>query len=529
MWRKFLRVSKTAPTERRPPRRRVRGMPVRALLVAVVLFVSGCSVGPDYVRPTAPTAPAFSGDSEQEGWKTAEPRDEIARGTWWEIYGDPELNQLEEQVAAANQNLFASEAQFRQAVAVVEAARSSWYPQAAIGFSMARARQSDNLFGNLGGSGNTVNDFSMPISVAWEPDLWGRVRRNVESQTAGAQASAADIASTQLSLQATLAADYFQLRTIDADRALLDRSAAAFEYSLKLTQSRFAGGVASRADVAQAQTQLETTQAQAIDLGVQRAQLEHAIAVLVGVPASGFSVPVRALDTTPPSLPVGVPSELLERRPDVAAAERLAASANAQIGVALSAYYPIVTLSASGGLELGLLDWLQWPSRFWSAGPSISETIYDGGLRAAQTAQARAAFDANVALYRQSVLAAFQEVEDNLAALRILANESRVLDEAVAAARDSEQLTTNRYKEGTVSYLDVVITQTTALNNERTAVDVLGRRMVASVNLVQALGGGWDASGLPTGKDMRADVNVLGIGIPCSADGKSGDERAAAP
>lgn len=465
--------------------------------------MSGCTVGPDYVRPTAPSAAEYK---EADGWKPAQPRDDALRGAWWEIYGDPVLNDLEAQANDANQNLLAAEAQFRQARAMVWSARSGYYPNAAIGFSFNRARQSENLFSNLGGSGNEVSDLSMPISIAWEPDVWGRIRRSVESSTASAQASAADVAAARLSINGELAADYFQLRALDAERQLLDSSTAAFEKSLALTQSRYENGVASRVDVAQAQTQLDSTRAQAIDIGVQRAQLEHAIAVLVGMPASSFRIDAAPLTETPPPVPVGVPSELLERRPDVAAAERLAASANAQIGIAVSAYYPTITLSASGGFESSdVSKWLIWPSRFWSVGPSVSETIFDGGLRSAQTAQARASFDASVASYRQSVLAAFQEVEDNLAALRILAEESSVQDAAVSAAEDSVRLTTNRYKEGTASYLDVVVTQTAALNNERVAVDLLGRRMVASARLIQALGGGWDASDLPSPDQLRAD------------------------
>ena len=476
----------------------------RSYLVAVaaVLLLSGCTVGPDYVRPSAPSAPAYK---DMEGWKPAQPQDEALRGAWWEIYGDAELSALEVRAIDANQNLLLAEAQFRQARAMVWSARSAYYPSAAIGVSFSRSRQSENLFGNLGGSGGKVNDYAMPLSVAWEPDVWGRIRRSVESSTANAQASAADVAATRLSLSGELAADYFQLRALDAQRQLLDENTAAFERSLTLTQSRYENGVASRVDVAQAQTQLESTRAQAIDLGVQRAQLEDAIAVLVGTPASSFGIEEAPLAETPPQVPVGLPSELLERRPDVASAERLAASANAQIGIAVSAYYPTITLSASGGFESSdLSKWLVWPSRFWSVGPSVSETIFDGGFRSAQTAQARAAFDASVATYRQSVLAAFQEVEDNLAALRILEQESSVQDAAVSAALDSVRLTTNRYKEGTVSYLDVVVTQTAALDNERVAVDLRGRRMVASVRLIQALGGGWDASDLPSAKQLRA-------------------------
>lgn len=475
---------------------------LRPLLALSALWLVGCAVGPDYQRPSAPMTDAFR---ETDGWKSAAPADALRRGAWWEVYGDPQLDALEPRVSVSNQDLLAAEAQFRQARALVGAARAAFFPQAAVGVSFSRSHQSGTLHNNLGGSGTDVADYAMPLSVSWDLDLWGRIRRNVESNEASAQAAAADVESARLSLQAELAADYFQLRSVDADRAILDVAIAVFERSLALTQSRYDGGVASRGDVAQAQTQLESTRAQAIDLGVQRAALEHAIAVLMGEPPARFSLPPLPLDAEPPAIPAGVPSQLLERRPDVAAAERSMAAANAQIGVAISAYYPTVTLSASGGFESSHIDeWFTWPSRFYSVGPTVSETIYDGGFRAAQTAAARAQYDDTVAGYRQSVLTAFQQVEDNLAALRILAQEAAVTAAAVDAARQSVALTTNRYKEGNVSYLDVVVTQAAALNNERADNDVRGRRMVASVRLIQALGGGWDAATLPTAAQLTA-------------------------
>jgi NodT family efflux transporter outer membrane factor (OMF) lipoprotein len=481
----------------------LRSMRRSLAALAAVTLLAGCAVGPDYQRPEAPMTASFK---EVDGWKAAQPADEAHRGDWWDVYGDPQLAALEQQVDVSNQNLLAAEAQFRQARAMVGAARSAYFPRAAIGVSFSRSHQSGNLFNNLGGSGKDVSDYAMPLSLTWEIDLWGRIRRNVESNVASAQAAAADVESARLSLQAELASDYFQLRSIDADRAIFEDSIVAFERSLKLTRSRYEGGVASRDDVAQAQTLLESTRAQAIDLGVQRAQLENAIAVLMGVPPATFSLPAMPLTQEPPPIPVGVPSQLLERRPDVASAERQVASANAQIGVAIAAYYPTVTLSADGGFESShISDWLTWPSRFWSVGPTVSETVYDGGLRASQTEAARAAYDGTVADYRQSVLSAFQQVEDNMAALRILEQEAAVTAIAVAAARQSVDLTTNRYKEGTASYLDVVVTQTAALNNERNAVDVRGRRMTASVQLIQALGGGWDRDVLPTADDLARD------------------------
>jgi NodT family efflux transporter outer membrane factor (OMF) lipoprotein len=477
-------------------RRSVRRL---GFIVAILVVAAGCTVGPRYVRPDVITPPAYK---EMEGWKTAQPADAVLHGAWWEMFGDPQLAELEAQVVVTNQTLRAAEAQFRQARAIVQAARSAYFPTLTIGIGYTRSRQPALV---SGGSGATVaamtsehSTFILPLDASWEPDLWGRVRRSVESTGASAQATAADVETSRLSLQAELATDYFLLRELDGQKQILDRAAAAFETSLRLTQDRFGGGVASRTDVVQAETQLRTTQAQAIDVGVQRAQLEHAIALLIGRPASTFSLPAMALRTAPPAVPVGLPSHLLERRPDIAGAERRVAAANAQIGVAQAAFYPTVTLSASAGLQsAGLAQWLAWPSRFWSVGPGITQTVLDGGLRRAQKAQAVAAYEGTVASYREAVLGAFGEVEDNLAALRILAEEAQVQEGAVAAARESVTLTTDQYRGGTVSYLDVIVTQTALLTNERTALDILGRRLNASVLLIKALGGGWDASSLP--------------------------------
>ena len=348
-----------------------------------------------------------------------------------------------------------------------------------------------------------MTDYSFPLQASWELDLWGRIRRTVESQQASAEASQADLESTRLSAQVALAQSYFALRVLNAQRQLLDATVADYQKSLELTQNRYAGGVASRADVIQADTQLKTAQAQAIDIGVQRAQLEHAIATLTGTPPSDFSLSVAPFTTAPSAIPVRVPSELLERRPDIAAAERQVAAANAQIGVAVAAYFPTITLSGSAGfLSTSLSDLFSWPSRVWAVGAAIAETVFEGGLRRAQTNEARAAYDASVAAYRQVVLTAFQAVEDNLAALRILEEEAQVQDEAVKAAEQSVTLTTNQYKAGTVSYLNVIVTQTTALATQRTAVDILGRRMGATVLLIEALGGGWNASALDSA-DVR--------------------------
>jgi NodT family efflux transporter outer membrane factor (OMF) lipoprotein len=474
-----------------------------ALAAAVVVLITGCVVGPNYTRPTVASPDAYK---EAAGWKVALPQDGAARGPWWEIFGDAQLNALEVQVDVANQNLAVAVAQFEQARALVREARAAYFPTVTVGLGYTRSAQSATLLPSGGASaaaGSSVSQFQFPFAASWEPDFWGRIRRAVESNQASAQASAGDLETGRLSLHAELAQDYFQLRTLDAQKQLLDATGAAYQTSLQLTKNRYASGVASRADVVQAETQLKTTQALAIDLGVQRAQLEHAIAVLIGQAPATLSLPAAPLTATPPSVPVGMPSELLERRPDIAAAERRVAAANAQIGVAVAAFYPTVTLSASAGFESGSISqWFTWPSRFWSVGPSISEIVYDGGLRRAQTDQARAAFDASVATYRQTVLAAFQGVEDNLAALRILENETQVQGEAVKAAKESVVLTTNQYKGGTVSYLNVITAQTIALADEVTAVQILGRRMAAAVLLIQALGGGWDAASLPSAKEV---------------------------
>ena len=472
-------------------------------------LLTACSVGPDYVRPTVVAPPVFK---EMSGWKVARPQDHVSRGKWWEIYGDPYLNALEEQIDLSNENVAVAVAQFRQARALVQAARAAYFPQVTAGASFMRSRSSANVGGNNGnigsasgssGSSGTTSTFLLPLDVSWDVDVWGKVRRNVESNQAGAQASAADLAAVRLTVQAELAQDYFQMRALDAQKQLLDTTASDFLKTLVLTRNRYASGVASSADVLLAETQLKSTQAQAIDVGVQRAQLEHAIAVLIGKPASVVTIPFAPLVVVPPSIPAGVPSELLERRPDIAAAERRIAAANAQIGVAEAAYYPTVTLSASAGFESpDLSHWLSWPNRFWSFGPAISEILYDGGLRRAQTDQAWAVYEANVASYRQTVLTGFQEVEDNLAALRILEEEAQVQREAVQAAQQSVVVTTNQYKAGTASYLDVIVTQAAELSNERTAVTILGNRMTASVLLIKALGGGWHASALPSADDL---------------------------
>ncbi len=502
----LLRLMTRLRAYRNPPR------PILTVAAGVVLLLAGCTVGPDYVRPPAETPASYK---ENVNWKVAQPRDELPRGAWWEIYNDPRLNALEAQVDITNQNIAAAEANFRQALAQIRVAQAAYFPTVTGGPSWSRFKRSENLGSgnkNLAGAsgtgpstgsistnpGATLSDYLLNFNAAWELDLWGKVRRSVESSQAGAQATAANIEVVRLSSQATLAQSYFQLRALDEQKRLLDDIAAAFKKILDMTKNRYASGVASRADVASAETQLKNTQAQAIDLGVQRAQLEHAIATLIGTPASTFSIPPALVALKVPAIPAGVPSELLERRPDVAAAERNMAAANAQIGVAIAAYYPAITLSATGGFEAATTPlWFTWPSRFWSLGAAAAQTIFQGGALVAQTAAARAAYDATVATYRQTVLTGFQEVEDNLAALRILEQEARVQDEAVKAARLSVALSTNQYKAGIISTLDLLVVVTVARSNERTAVTILGNRMSASALLIKALGGGWKASDLP--------------------------------
>jgi NodT family efflux transporter outer membrane factor (OMF) lipoprotein len=465
-----------------------------SIVLFATLLVSGCVVGPDYSRPTAPVP---SGFKEMEGWKQAEPRDQEIKGSWWEIYSDPVLGDLIEQVSVSNQTLAQSEAQYRQARALVAQARAAYFPVLNASGSITRSRGSGSSSANTVTLARTSTQYQVGLDASWELDLWGRVRRSVEANVANEQASAADVEAARLSLQAQLAQNYFLLRSVDAQQQIFRDSVRAFTESLKLTQNRYNAGVAARSDVVQAQTQLKTTEAQALDLDVQRAQLEHAIAVLTGKPPADFALARAPLDTAPPSIPIGLPSELLERRPDIAGAERRMASANAQIGVAKAAYFPTLSLTADGGYRsTSVSNLLGTPARFWSLGADLAQVLFDAGLRRARTEQAVALYDQTVASYRQTVLQGFQEVEDNLAALRILEQEAVVQDEAVALARQSLQLTLNQYKSGIVSYLNVLTAQTTLLAAERTAVDLRNRRLAASIGLIRALGGGWHASTL---------------------------------
>jgi NodT family efflux transporter outer membrane factor (OMF) lipoprotein len=470
-------------------------------LTGMLLGLTACLVGPKYTKPPAPVPAAYkeiAPTPEMKEWKTAQPQDQILRDKWWEIFNDAGLNALEQRVDVSNQNLKVAEAQFRQARALVRFYRAGYYPSLTTAPYMTGNRSSANatLYNSL--EGEDYGDFLLPFDLSYEADVWGRIRRSVEAARAGAQASAGDLETVKLSIHAELAVDYFELRGLDAQKQLLDSTVVAYQKALELTTNRYKGGLAAQAEVAQAETQLEATQAQAIDVGVQRAQYEHAIALLVGQPASTFSLAVLPLRPPPPKIPVGLPSELLQRRPDIASAERRVAAANAQIGVARSAFFPTILLSASGGFEGSeFANWLLWPSRLWSVGPSLFQIIYEGGARRAVSQQAQASYDATVASYRENVLAAFQQVEDNLSALRILDEESKKQDQAVEAAERSLALSTNRYKGGLVTYLEVVTAQSAALTNERTAVDILTRRMNASVLLIKALGGGWNVSNLP--------------------------------
>jgi len=466
------------------------------LLAVAVLQFAGCTVGPKYQRPPVQTPPSYK---EMENWKTAQPNDQKLSGKWWEIFQDAQLNALEEKIDVSNQNLKAAFAQYQQARAVLRYYRADYYPTVTANPSAGRTKYSHNRPPHSATfSGVTFNDFVLPLEMTYEADIWGRVRKTVESYRAQAQASAADLAGVNLSMHANLAFDYFAARSLDAEEKLLQETVVQYEDALKLNEDRYQGGLASDVEVEQAKTQLETTRAQAIDVGVSRAQFEHAVAVLIGKPPAEFTLPPLPLTAPPPPIPAGVPSELLERRPDIAAAERQMASANAQIGVAKAAYYPLVNLTATGGFESGsITTLLQGPSGLWSVGASALVTVFDVGRRRAVTDQAIQGYDYTVASYRQTVLAAFQQVEDNLAALRILEQEATVQNAAVQASQSSLDLSNIRYAGGVTSYLEVTVAQSMALADEVTAVNLLGRRMANTVLLIQALGGGWDRSELP--------------------------------
>jgi NodT family efflux transporter outer membrane factor (OMF) lipoprotein len=442
-------------------------------------------------------------------WKTAQPSDQNLGGNWWEIFQDPQLNALEKQIDVSNQNLKAAVAQFQQARAALRYARADYYPSISAAPSAARERYSNNRPPPSSSNGITFNDFTLPIDLSYQSNAWGRVSRNVESYREQAQASAADLAVVNLSMHATLAIDYFAARSLDAEEQLLEHTVAQYEKALHLNEDLYRGGLASEVEVEQARTILKTTQAQLIDVRVARSQYEHAVGVLIGKPPANFSLPPLPLTAPPPPIPVGVPSELLERRPDIAAAERRVAAANAQAGLADAAYYPLVNIVASGGFDSGSITTLfQGPSAIWSVGPSALVTIFDVGRRRAASDEAKAGYDFSVASYRETVLTAFQQVEDDLAALRILEQEAEVQTTAVQAAERSLALSMTRYEGGVTSYLEVITAQNAALSDEVTAVNILGRRMASAVQLIEALGGGWDRSTLPPRPECCGRLHV---------------------
>ncbi|VWC17832.1 RND transporter [Burkholderia pseudomultivorans] len=498
-----------------------------AVAVATAVLLAGCAVGPDYHRPDTSIPAAFK--EAPAGWKVAQPADRADRGPWWTVYNDPQLNALIDKLNASNQTIAQSAAAYRQARALVTEARAAYFPTVGLSASGSRSRTpraslSSGSSSTLGSSSSSIgNSYSVGLDASWEPDLWGKVSRTVSAQRAGEAAAAADLANARLSQQALLAQTYFQLRTSDALQKLLDDTVQSYRQSLKLTENQYAQGVAARADVIQAQTQLQSAQAASIDNGVARAQYEHAIATLIGEPASIFSLPPMPLAAEPPVTPVDVPSALLERRPDIAAAERRAAAANEQIGVAISAFFPTLTLSASGGFESSVWSQLfTLPARFWTVGPQLAATLFDAGLRAAQTDAARATYDQDVAAYRLSVLSAFQDVEDNLASQRILAQEIDVQRQAVDSAQHSLAIVTNQYKAGTVAYLNVLTAQTTAFTAQQKLASIAGQRMVSSVGLVKALGGGWNAS------DMTRETGEMAAPAPLPASAAAAPAAAAA-
>lgn len=501
--------------------------PSKILLGLLLATTAACSVGPDYEKPSAPTPAAFK---EQAGWKASDPQDEIDRGAWWSVYKDPVLDALEKKVEINNQTLKASEAAYRRARAVVDQARASFFPTINGDFSGTRSHSGGGNSSrgggfsagggviSLGGRSSTENSFSGSVGSSWDIDVWGRIRRTVEGDVATAQASAADLASARLSAQSMLAIDYFQLRYQEELKRLLDRTAADFTRSLEITQNQYNVGVAAKADVLSARTQLLNAQSSAVNSGVQRATLEHAIAVLVGEAPGDFSIEPTGLPADVPVAPAGLPSTLLERRPDIAAAERHMAAANAQIGVAVAAYFPDLTLSPSygySGSHLGHL--IGSATNVWSLGASLTQTIFDAGARSAQVEEARATFDQNVAQYRQTVLQGFQQVEDQLAALRILEQQSAIENETVKTAQEAARLTLNQYKAGTVPYSSVITAQATALSTEQTALNVVQNRLTASVTLIEAIGGGWDASKLPRTDQVEDNWSFLKV-VPISTD-----------
>lgn len=476
------------------------------------LLLSGCNFAPKYKRPETPAPTAYKELTPEtaqqlDGWKTAEPNDHALRGKWWELFNDPQLNALEEQVSISNQTVVAALANFFASRAIVKQNRSQYFPTGTFDPSVTRSRQSllrTNVRTN--GAVPTLTEYSMMLDASWEPDFWGRVRNTVRASRYQAQASLADLENTRLTVQSEVAADYFQIRALDAQEKLLNDAVNAYTESFRLTTVRHETGIASDQDVAQAEVQLNSTAAQATDIGIQRAQLEHAIAVLIGKTPAEFSIPPAPLEVKAVAVPFGVPSNLLERRPDIAAAERTVAAANAQIGVARAAYFPNITLSASGGYQsTSTVDLFSGPALVWSIGAAAAQTVFDAGYKFAVTEQAKAQYQSQVANYRQTVLSAFQNVEDNLVALRLLSKEIQQQDAAVAASQRYLNLANDRYKLGIDSYLNVITAETTLLSNQRTAVTLRQTQLTSTVQLVKALGGGWDAAEL---KNSRPSEDV---------------------
>lgn len=493
---------------RQPALASLRSRSIWVLALAVVVLASGCKVGPNYRQPPFTAPPAYKETGAPSvvpppnpnggSWQTASPSDGMLKGKWWEVYNDPQLNQLEERIATNNQALKQAMENYLAARDQVAAVRASLFPTLSLSPSVVHEQASRNRPLVTSSTKTSYNDLVLGGQAGWEPDLWGRVRRNVEATQASAQASAAEVASVDLSLQAEMAAEYFELRGLDSQIKVLKATVADLEHQLDLTKRRLAGGVATDVDVAQAQTQLETVRAQLVDVSVGRAQFEHAVGTIANYSLPDFSIPFSPLEIALPQVPIGVPSQLLERRPDIAAAERQTAAANARIGIAVAAYYPTISLSGTGGFE-GTHggSWLQGPSALWSLGAQATELLFDAGQRHALTDQARHQYEAQAAAYRNTIFSAFQDVEDNLSQLRILDQEAAVEQRAVDSAQRSYDISNRRYKGGATSYLEVLTAETTLLNNQRTLTDLRSRQFAASVQLIRALGGGWDTTQLP--------------------------------
>jgi len=474
------------------------------VLLTLLLISAGCAVGPNYKRPAAVAPPAFKEqppvnfkEAEAAGWKQSQPGDAYSKGRWWELYNDAALNALEEQVSVSNQNVLQAEAQYREAKAAVSVARAALSPTVTAAPAATFSGGANAASGATGASGSRKS-FTLPINVSWEPDLWGNIRRGVTASSATAQSLADNVGNARLLYQAELAQDYFGLHGNDGEAELLTRTEASYKEYFTLTENRVAAGVASDLDVAQAETQLYAVQSQLMDLGVERAAFEHAIAILIGKAPADLTIPPVTLSTLPPPVPLGVPSELLERRPDIASAERQVAAANEQIGIAIAAFYPNLSLTGGGGAESSsLAKWFTWPSHFWSVGAQLADTLFDAGRRRGLVAEQQAAYDATVAAYRETVLTAMQQVEDNLAALRILAGEADKVQQTIQAATRARDISSAQYRAGTADYLTVITSQATLLSADVTAVTLLTRRLTASVLLIEGLGGGWNASQFP--------------------------------